>query len=640
MYRRRVIVFMAIIATGMITISARLWQLQVVQGREYREQFEQRLRRVSMLPAMRGQILDRNGNILAMDHPAYDLCLDYRFLVAQDDWVRQQVRQISKDRGLPRQQAQELFDAQVRDTWTVVRSAATSSDDLDEAVDRVLRRVAAMRELVGSKVAEEEQFHPVLTGLDEQAAIELRMALTDRPGALVAPSRRRWYPAGDAACHVIGVVGQVSAREQQTLNLPPERPWLDRVLDNYLDSDWIGKSGVERMCEAQLRGRRGYLRQSPDDGQPQVAPATPGQDVRLTLDLELQRRVAAQFPAGVNGAAVVLSVRTGEVLAMVSAPTYDLNTYRRQYAALIADERDLPLNNRAVRRLYPPGSTAKPVTSLAALTDGKLTTASAVNCRGYLFSPESFRCWIWKNHAGHGPLDVTGALKNSCNIYFYHAGELLGGERLGQWMAALGWSAQPGTGLPEEAAGFVPTSQWLREREHRDFVPADGRFMGIGQGLVTVTPMHVASAMATIARGGKVLSPVLVAGRAQQSSDMGWRAADVAAVHRGMYEVANEVGGTAYKVFHGPDAPPVGVEVCGKTGTAQTPPQRVDTDGDGTADFSREGDMAWFAGFAPYRDPQIAFAVVLEYVEGGGARNAGPVARELVRACVELGYTR
>ena len=473
------------------------------------------------------------------------------------------------------------------------------------------------------------------------------------------PEQRRSYPLDETACQIIGVLGRVTRERLEGHNLLADQDdYLTRLRHNYEHDDMLGISGVERMCEETLRGRRGYRqarRMARSTAVIAEVPAEDGRDVRLTLDVALQRdltRLLEDMAEGRNGSLVVVAVgdnpamgvQGGDVLSMVSIPTYDLNRYYVDYAALVRETAELPLNHRAVAALYPPGSTAKPLAALAGLAERVIDVDTLFNCRGFLHSPDAFRCWIYKYGTGHGDLNVTGAMKHSCNVFLYNVGELMGVPRLHYWYEKFGFVEKPGTGLAEEIKGRVADS---------GSVGSPARHMAIGQGPVACTPLHVADAMATIARRGRRITPGLViepdsARPPQTSYDLEIPPQEMAAVIEGMFQVANSSGGTAYKVFHGEEIrrgliEPLPVAVCGKTGTAQAPPLRVDSDGDGriTRDdvIVREGDMAWFAGFAPRENPQIAFAVVVEYVtEGGGASIAAPIGRELVRQCHRHGY--
>lgn len=648
MYKRRMKVFMALVAVVSVAMAARLTDLQIVRGRSYRRQYEEMLRNTERLPALRGRILDRNGFILAMNEPCYDLCLDYRFITRDARWIKARQREMARARGVPFEQAKPLYDRRAEKTWSAVRTAALEMrtrklkvkrlseeqvkgalEDLKGALIKIIRRVQRIRRGVGTDVREQRDVHPVVPGLDEAAAAMIRTKLEDTVGTVVRPSSDRRYPYGPAACHIIGFMAPVTADDLRRHNIPSrEASWFVRNERNYLAGDRIGRSGVEKMCERRLRGNRGFrIRQSGKEAH--VTPAHPGGDVHLTLDVRLQKDITGLM-GGRNGCAVVLSVPGREVLAMVSIPTYDLNSYRRDYSRLVADGLNLPLLHRAVARRYAPGSTMKPLAALAGLGSGLLTAGTTYHCSGRLFANVAgFRCW---KTGGHGDLALVEAIKRSCNVYFYNVGQGMGVEMMGEWYRMFGFADKPGTGLPEERAGKVPVSG----------TPGIARMLAIGQGPVAATPLHVANVMATIAAGGRFRSPVIAleGGPRPVRRSLQVSSSQVDVVRRGMHKVVSEPGGTAYKYFN-MNPPPV--ECCGKTGTAEMPPHTADLNGNGRIDPGEmlAGDMAWCVGFAPYRDPKVAFAVVVEYViSGGGASNAGPIARDIVHLCARYGYCR
>ncbi len=663
MYKQRIKVFLGLLAAAFLLLVGKLVQLQVIEGKQYRHKAEEAMRKVNILPVMRGKITDRKGRILAMDEPCFDLCLHYRLLTNDSAWIKDQTRQIARERHVDKAEAAAIFRQRADRTWSAARElAAKAGTDLDEAVRTAVEKVQAVRRIVNRdraeeiSVREEEQCHPIIPGLDELTAIRLRTDADQMIGLAVQPSSRRWYPFGADACHVIGMTGKVWPEEIESLNIKvDDAPWLERMRANYLPGDTIGKVGVEKMCEQYLRGRRGYRRYRLSGETLREEPTVQGGDVHLTLDIVMQKQIAEMFEAkGFTGAAVVLDLGEprapmNEVLAMVSVPTYDLNDYAKDYRSLIKDEVRLPLMHRAIVQRYQPGSTVKPLAALAALAEGVITTQSTIDCRGYMYNPDSFRCWIFKrfNH-GHGPLNVTEGLQHSCNIFFYTIGQRLGTRRLCDWFSLFGLADPPGTGLPNERAGTVPTEQWLRANSNRGYQPGDARFMAVGQGLLTVTPLHMADAIATIARDGVFLSPMLAleGGPKQVRRNLPILPPYVRAVKEGMYRVVNDREGTAYKYFHGPGVTPVeGVDICGKTGTATTAPQRIDSNKNGRIDqddqIVRSGDTAWFVGFAPRDNPRIALAVTVEYVgAGGGGANAGPIGLEIVRLCQQMGYIR
>ena len=647
MYRQRIKIFLAVIGLTLAGLTAKLVDLQIIHGQDYRRAFERNLITTTELPTIRGRILDRNGRVLAEDKQCYDFCLDYRLMAERDGsptappvpadvnvprlpdarWTKQRIQAIRKAEGLSAAKAEEAFWRRAERSWTLARELCRQKHvDLDAQVDRILTRVQTIRESVGESVTLEKIGHAIVQ-------VEETSETAETEGASFEPSLERWYPCGDLACHVIGLTGPVRTQDMNLLNYTPqEADRLARVFNNYLAGDQIGQSGVERMMEKELRGRRGYQRtRRGGEVVESVAPER-GADVTLTIDAELQDFLARLFFDGVKqGSAVVISVKTGEVLALVSVPTYDMNRFREDYDALAKNQVDLPLIHRAIARRYPPGSTAKVTAALAGLASG-LSPATRFFCQGALYPEdrEHFKC---ASHIGHGSLELVEAIQHSCNVYFYNVGRTVGARKLHDCMSRFGYGSPTGIGLPEESGGNLP--------DHATY-PADPMMWAIGQGAFDATPLQVANAMAAIARG-EYYSPVLVKGATPATRrDLGVRRDYLDAVHKGMWAVVNLPGGTGYKVFRAEMTPGERFPVtCGKTGTADCEPLRKDINGDGRITLDekvKEGNMAWFAGYASYTDPEIAFAVVVEYVPGHGGEEAGPFARKLVKYCQERGF--
>jgi penicillin-binding protein 2 len=662
-------ILLGLIGIVLAMLAAKLYHLQIVRGGNYRVQAEEAMRSRELLAMQRGKITDRQGRILAIDEPCFDFCLDYRFLKSDPAWAAEQKRMLAVevaqrepvDRRAAKAMVEQLYQQRAAATWAMADElTARQETKLHEQIARVMARVSEIRRLVNARrvqevaVREERAFHAIVPGLDTDAAVKIQQRMEGLIGAAIRPSHKRVYHYGRHGCHMIGLTGEVSREEMSRHNLNEDHSWSERMLANYLPGDVVGKTGVEKMSEAYLRGQRGVRTFRLTGETLSEVPPVQGADVHLTLDIAMQKEAEALLERrGMTGSIVVLTVGTGEspecdVLAMASVPTFDLNRYRKDFAKLAADEINLPLLHRSVVQRYQPGSTVKPLAALGALGANVIGPGGEIDCRGYLHDPGSFRCWIWEQfRATHGPQDVREALKHSCNVYFYEVGDRLGWKRLGDWYSMFGFNAVPGTGLPDEKAGTVPDEKWLQDRYRRTFRRGDARLMAVGQGLLTVTPLHVANAMATIARDGVLLTPrVALEGAPKQvRHDLPLDPRHVQAVREGMYQVVNESGGTAYKYFHGAGGADLGgIELCGKTGTATTSPQRIDTDEDGRITRNdqvvRVGDTGWFVGFAPYRSPQVAFAVCVEYVEGGGGKNAAPIAADLVRLCQEMGYIR
>ena len=637
MYKRRLKIFLILMAVAEAVLIGRLAQLQLIHGELYRRQAESLLAYEEPLPTGRGRILDRRGNVLAEDKACYDFCLHYRMLKgpgtteadgkAYRRWADGWMKRIARRENITLDRAKELLPERMERTWRLAETiTGATRNEMARAAEDIVARVETWRRIVGGPVKEEHLSHPVASVQDEETKVRLQGCLGQMVGASVRPSHRRSYPFKELACHLIGLLGPVGeaelAQTRQNRSLS-----IDDRLGDYLPEDRHGLSGAEKLCEETLRGQRGYRRRRRTGEMLQEVPARTGPDVHLTVDIDLQRALARVFrrrPDGTEdrqrcGAVVVIDVPSGEVLAMVSQPTYDPNEYRRRLRALTGDRAGLPLIARAFAARYPPGSTVKPLVAVAGLTSGAIRPGEEIHCGGYLLpnAPDKFRCWIWLQYnSTHGPLEVVGALEHSCNIFFYTVGRRLRLRRLHDWFAAFGLADRPGTGLPGERSGKLPDPN----------APHDAGVawhLAIGQGPISVTPLHVANAMATIARGGQFRTPLLVRELAgeQRRRDLKISPETIRLVQEGMYRVVNSSRGT------GRAARDYEIEICGKTGTAKTTPRRVD------GRIVRSGDTAWFAGFAPYRSPRIAFAVMVEYSDKGGGPTCGPIARQVVRTC-------
>lgn len=709
---------MVLLCVGLLVLVGRLGVLQLLRGDYYRQEAEDALKRTELLPGARGLIVDRNGVILAEDQACHQLALDYGFMVhavasdrtwqdrclqryweahdgeLQPDafehfrqrlaetqamamalepelrWAQRETRRLQRELDLDAEAARQEFDKRFEAARTLVYQVADEfGTDLDAAMAELIRKYEGWSRHVGRVVREQQQAHVVIGGLDEATANALRPIIANEVGMAIEPGHRRYYPQGAVACHIVGLTTPVFQEDADLHNLGPEEAsWLDRMLQNYLAGDTIGKTGVEAMYEALDRGgqrvavlrpRRGYRQFSRPGEMERTVPAEDGKTVRLTIDVELQSRLTSLlarsgYGANSSGAIVIIDVPTGDILALVSWPVFDLNTYGEHRLELETDAVRLPMLHRAVAAAYAPGSTVKPITALAGLGAGKITPETTFNCTGRnLLAPDGRpACWIAKLGSTHPPLDLVGGLRHSCNIYFVDIAQQVGAPLLTYWMGLFGFGEAPGTGLPGEKAGILASEDWLREHRGRGYVPSDKWFFAIGQGIFAATPLQVANAHATIARDGVFLSPRIIKSvenadgtassvplPAQTRRDLPIPTEHVHAVQQGMYEVVNDPQGTAWK--HWRVGLPLSVEVCGKTGTAQVPPMRIDSNGDGrlTEDdqIVRQGNHAWFAGFAPHRKPKIAFAVLMEYAGSGGA-NAAPVAKEALRACIEAGY--
>jgi penicillin-binding protein 2 len=513
-------------------------------------------------------------------------------------------------------------------------------------------------------IQEELQYHPLLEDVHREVAAEVAAHPELFPGLRVRISTRRVYPAHDVAAHLIGnrlPIGDDELKSRQ------ER-FADGDPLDYLAGDRIGKTGVERSYDRYLRGLRGERRITTNrrgeviDTQI-VRPPHVGRDVVLTLHLPLQERLeyildeairppsesagsesGTRAPSDRGGVIVAIDVHTGEVLAAASAPRFDLNllvspTPERWREAMSDPGR--PFFSRPTQMTLPPGSVFKALTAIALMESGRFDPDEKVFCQGFLDNPNRFRCYIYRNGGrGHAEMDLTDAITQSCNVYFFNAARQVGPEPIIDWARRFGFGQPTGIDLPGERGGNLPTPPDMRVVSSRVnnnatqhlWYPGDTLGLAIGQSRLTVTPMQVARMMAAVANGGYLVTPHVVRdfgpsfGDAESSEFpsatqpqriAGLTEASLARVREGLEKVVAHPRGTGYKRVRLSQ-----ITIAGKTGTAET---------GGT-----KGDHAWFAGYVPAREPRIAFVVVLEHA-GSGGRVAGPVARQLVEAMLELG---
>lgn len=570
---------------GFTTLAAGTVRLQLVKHDAYRQLAEQNRVRLEVVSAPRGRVFDRAGRLLADNSPAFAIVYrppdgDHR---AADSLADAPVAILERVLGLTRAQ---------------------------------LQAVARRATRTGVTMPFREDVEPVIVSQVEELRAEL-----PHVDVLVAP--RRQYPLGQAAAHLLGYAGEINDAELEK-----------RKAKGYRLGDLIGRSGLERSYEEQLRGVDGHQyivvnalgrRVGTLEDVPPVAPR-PGKDLRLSLDLDVQQALENAMEHVERGAAVAIDPRTGGVLAMVSRPTYDPNEFARglsrtRWNQFMAD-RSYPLLNRAIQSAYPPASTYKVVTSLAGLEEKAIEpqTRFPVACGGgYRYGGRWFRCW---NHDGHGSLDLSPALAHSCDVYYYQLGLRLGVDGLATWAQKLGLGSRTGIDLPQEATGLVPTSKWFDK--HRG---GPGKWtrgvvlsLAIGQGENLYTPIQMAQIAISVAMRGRISTPHVVdevidpvtgertkvehpARQALTLPDATWGTL-IDAMER---TVAAGTGGAARVP---------GVRVGGKTGTGQNP------HGD---------DHAVFICFAPVEDPRIAVAVLVEN-GGHGGSTAAPIAHKALLA--------
>jgi len=555
----------------LITIAITYWFAQIVQGSHYRELAENNRLRKLPVKAARGLIYDRHGDLLVDNVPSYNLLVD-------------QSRSLDIDSS--------------------IRYAAEILEQPVEELVEVLSRYAAR-----------SVFTPRLLAEDLSLAQVARFGVTalEHPEFIVEVSHLRLNRHGPLTAHVLGYIGEAGASD---IN--------DET--GYRAGDLVGKKGVERTFDAGLRGQdgervvvvdsRGRAR---DEHGSQAAEA--GQPLKLSLDLRLQQEAASYFEDRA-GAAVALDPRTGEILVLVSAPSYDSNLFARrldqsQWKELTEAPHD-PLQNRAIQNIYAPGSVFKIVMAIAGLTDGTVVDNEVVFCGGATkIYNRRFRCW---KPSGHGWVNLREGIKESCDVYFYHMGQKLGINRIAHYARLFGLGAPTGIDIPGERGGLVPDPAWKLRAQGVRWYPGETISVAIGQGALATTPLQVATMIAIIANGGRKVEPHLSAGGDTRNPvPIGIDEDALAYVREALWAVVNEKGtGAAAKLPN--------VEIAGKTGTAQVIRQKSWTDS-ATLKYEHR-DHAWFASYAPANDPEL---VVVAFVEHGGkgSQAAAPLAKRL-----------
>lgn len=713
MFEARLRVLLIILGVAGAILVVRLFELQAVHANYYRERTQRAMRLTpKTLPFVRGSIRDRRGEVLVCDEPSWDITVHFDILAADAgadaDRMRGVARMWKRHFGAATDEEAEVA---LRDTlqamWFDI-DALVADEQLplgDESpreraadiVRRVMRihKVVSKRRGFDTEVLEETQAHAVVSGLSARQQIAARERLASFPWVSISPSSAR-RAVGDAVpvAHVLGRLGRVDA------DAVASDVQADDTFARYLASEHLGISGVEYAAEKTLRGRRGQITQERDGRIVEIIEPEDGRDVFLTIDAELQRRlydvlgrVVADVPTSSGGALVVLDVPTREVLALVSYPSYDPGRFAVDYAVLRDNTRSLPLRFRAVASQYAPGSTVKPLVCLAGLMSGRITLDTRFDCTGYLLpgSRNAWRCWEIHGtgtRMAHGPVDVTAALRGSCNVFMYRLGEAVGVDGLCAAFDMAGLGRDAGLGLIEEAVGVNPTPSWLATNRDTPVYPAHARNFAIGQGEMLVTPVQLANLMATYASG--VYRPVTLIGGKEETpqwrlpvSEEQWHA-----VRKGIYGVVNDPTGTAYRHAHFRHD---NLVLCGKTGSATAHPWPIAydipyLDGAGrdrvatvqagalvpaikrfVADYPQatfdpakitvagrwpptppeEGGRhshAWFGGYLQKLDaygdpdwsvtPRIAFTVLVEF-GGSGGRTSGPLARKVARVLTD-----
>ncbi|MEE4175078.1 MAG: penicillin-binding protein 2 [Xanthomonadales bacterium] len=594
LFRRRAwIGFIGIVVLVALLASRYAW-LQLWEHDDFSTASESNRVQVRPVPPNRGMIYDRRGRVLATNRPAFRL---------------EVIPEKSGD---------------LEDTLARLAEVVTLTDEDLERFEQTRRRY--------------RDFHSVPLRLDLDEGEVSRFAVNRHrfEGVAVVPYLSRYYPYGDLLTHVLGYVGRVDERD------------LARVdTDNYRGTTHIGKLGVERAYEDELHGRRGLERvETNARGRTlrvlEREEPLDGSDVILSIDVDVQR-AAWEALGDRAGSVVAIDPRDGAVIAMVSKPSFDPNLFvngirQAEYQGIL-DQPRRPLVNRSLNGGYEPGSTLKPFVGIAGLEAGVVTPDTQVFSNGRYYLPNYDRPYRdWKD-GGHGMVDITRALEESVNSYFYQLAYDLGIDRMHDTLSRFGFGAATGIDLPGESAGLLPSRDWKRGRYSEPWYPGETVIAGIGQGFNVTTPLQLANAQAALVNGGRVFEP-RVAYAIKGPEDPSARRVEAPlrreiglsspeywdVVHRGMWRVVNGSRGTARDV-----ALEAGYVIAGKTGTAQvfTQDQSRDYDQEELAEELRN--HALFIAYAPYEAPTISIAVVVDH-GGAGSTVAAPIARATLDA--------
>ncbi|MEG3753329.1 penicillin-binding protein 2 [Psychromonas arctica] len=590
--RRTIVVFLGILfAVGVLFTN--LYYLQINSFDTYKTRSNANRISVQTVPPNRGLIYDRNGVILAENRPVYSL----QVIANKANDLKNDIKRLTKLLSLTDDEI-EKFNKSNR-------------------YSRSFKAITIRDQLTPEEVALFTVNQHLFRGFSIQASL------------------KRYYPFGNAFTHVLGYIAKINNRDLEKIEAKGERA-------RYQGTHYIGKLGIEKYYEDILHGQPGQRQVEVDSWGKVIrtlsftAP-TPGKDIKLNIDINLQLK--AQELLGDNrGSIILMDAKTGAILSLVSAPSYDPNLFvtgisQKKYQALL-ESRDRPLINRATQGRYPPASTIKPQMALLALDEKVITEETQIYDPGWWIVPNSKRRFRdWKRW-GHGLVDVFHAIEQSCDTFFYDTSYKLGIDRIEPFMRLFGFGEYSGLDLAEETKAIMPSRDWKRERFNQPWYDGDTISIGIGQGYWTVTPIQLTKATAMLARRGDNIKPHILQSiisadetvtpeydtskKVTLASERYWEIALEA-----MQGVTSKRRGTAYRAFG--DA---SYTVAGKSGTAQVINIKEDEVYDAEKISERHRDNAMFIAFAPFESPEIVATVVLENA-GGGSTNAAPIARAL-----------
>ncbi len=569
--KRLRIAYYIVLAVFVILIM-RLWQIQILQGREYKEIDKQNRIRILTIPASRGVIFDRNGVPLVKNIPTFDL--------------------------------------------TVRREDLNKSP---EDLKRLGLLIGMKVEYLKSRIERDhlQPFMPLVIKKDisfkEVAKIEAKKS--DIPGVQVNVVEGREYVFGTSTAHLLGYIGVE-----------------EKMTSPVVSEPFVGKAGIEKVYNTVLSGIPGKKIievNAAGDIIRTVRIYRPirGQDINLTIDINLQLE-ADRVMKGKSGAIVAMNPRNGEILALYSAPSFDPNLFsrgisEREWKGLLSDPRR-PLINRAIQSTYAPGSTFKIVTAIAALEEGIITGQTRYYCSGGIYLGRLFRCW---KSEGHGSVDLYKAIVESCDVYFYEIGKRMDINTLAQYAFDLGLGKKTGIELEGESMGIVPTTEWKKTAIGEEWYKGETLNTAIGQGYLSVTPLQMARLVSAIVNGGRLYRPYLIKkpeNNLEPESILKIKQEYLKMIRDALVGVVEEEKGTGYLARS--DI----VSIGGKTGTTQV----IGVDEDIKEVPRQYRDHAWFVAYAPVNDPEIVVVVFVEH-GGHGSTGAAPIAKRIIETYFE-----
>ncbi len=578
----------------LMVIIARLYYLQVYQADRYKTLADENRISTRLLVPPRGIIFDRNGVTIASNQQNFQALI-----------VAEQA-------------------PNVQDTLDAFKKIMPLSEAEEERIKKDLKR---NRSFVPIKIRD---------NLSWEEVSRIQLNAPDLPGIVIDEGLTRYYPFGAGMAHILGYVSSVSDKDVK------DDPLLE------VPGFKIGKSGIEKYLEKALRGESGNLKLEVNAygrimKEIERVDGIPGKDVQLTIDSRLQQKAFELFGEE-SGAAVLLDVHTGEILAFVSAPSFDPNMMTQglspeDWNALLHNERN-PLTDKAISGQYSPGSTFKMIVALAALEAGVIKPETRTYCAGKMFlGNHAFHCW---KKEGHGHLNVVEALQHSCDIFFYETAQKLGIEKIADMARRFGLGSKINIGLENEKAGLIPDKEWKLRRFGEPWQQGESLISGIGQGYILTTPLQLATMTARLVNGGYEIKPTFLKvsdGEKSKIKKIDVSPANLELIKEGMYAVVNKPGGTAWRSqfdYHGQ-------RMGGKTGTTQV--RRI-TMKERHEGIKKESELPWrlrnhalFVGYAPHDNPKYAVAVLVEH-GGGGSSVAAPLAGKILREAVMLDPTR